>query len=56
MDMANALHSKQYTCEEPIPEPMFRYVPDRDTIQRILLRCANMKDDLAEFDLFEDKA
>ena len=40
---------------ETITEPVFRYIPDRDTIQRLLHRCSNMKDDLAEFELFEDK-
>ena len=33
---------------------MFRYIPDRDTIQRLLMRCSNMKDDLAEFEINED--
>ena len=36
-------------------QPAFRYIPDRDTIHRLLIRCSNMKDDLAEFDLFEEK-
>ena len=26
-------------------------MPDRETIQRLLMRCGNMKDDLAELDL-----
>ena len=55
MDMATSMASKQFVVEEKIIEPVFRYVPDRDTIQRLLTRCGNMKDDLAEFDLFEDK-
>ena len=38
-----------------MPQPAFRYIPDRDTIHRLLIRCSNMKDDLAEFDLFEEK-
>lgn len=45
---------KQLCIREPIPEPIFRYIPDRDTIQRLLVRCSNMKDDLGEFDLFDE--
>jgi len=37
-----------------IPEPMFRYIPDRETMQRMLLRCGNMKDDLGVFDIMDD--
>ena len=39
--------------EKQIEEPYFRYIPDRATIQRFLTRCSNMKDDLAEFDLYQ---
>ena len=31
-----------------IKEPVFRYIPDRATIQRLLMRVSNMKDDLAD--------
>jgi len=54
MEMA-AMNFKQFEITEMIPEPMFRYVPDRETIQRLITRCSNMKDDLAEFDIY-DKA
>jgi len=37
-----------------IPEPIFRYIPDRDTMQRLITRCSNMRDDLAEFGIMED--
>ena len=37
-----------------IKEPVFRYIPDRATIQRLLMRVSNMKDDLAEFGLDQD--
>ena len=50
----NASMSKQFAVESKILEPTFRYIPDRDTIQRLLTRCSNMKDDLGEFDLYED--
>lgn len=32
IEMANSMNPKQFLCEGPIPEPMFRYIPDRDTI------------------------
>ena len=28
-----------------IPETMFRYIPDHDTIQRLCMRFRNMKDE-----------
>ena len=56
MDMAASLAHKQFMLSEMIQEPVFRYVPDRDTIQRLITRASNMKDDLAEFDLFQDTA
>jgi len=31
--------------------PYFRYAPDRAVMQRLIMRAANMKDDLAEFNL-----
>ena len=39
-----------------MPQPVFRYIPDRDLIQRLILRASNIKDDLdlAEFDLNEE--
>ena len=48
MDMATSMATKQFSVEEAISEPLFRYIPDRTTIQRLLTRCSNMKDDLAE--------
>lgn len=42
---------KTFVVNEMIPEPIFRYIPSRATIQRIIMRAANMKDDLAEFAL-----
>ncbi len=53
MDMSASM-SKQFTVESKIPEPTFRYIPDRDTIQRLLTRCSNMKDDLGEFELYDE--
>lgn len=35
-------------------KPCFRYNPDRTTMQRIIMRAAYMKDDLAEFNLDGD--
>ena len=55
LEMASSMANKQFVVNEPIPEPMFRYVPDRDTIQRLLHKVSNMKDDLTEFELFDDK-
>ena len=46
---------KQFCCQEAILEPVFRYIPDRRTIQRLIMRAANMKDDLAEFGLNYDE-
>ena len=54
-EMSQSIINKQFMVSETITEPVFRYIPDRDTIQRLLHRCSNMKDDLAEFELFEDK-
>ena len=53
-DLEKSLATKSFVISAPILEPMFRYIPDRDTMQRLLTRCSNMKDDLAEFDLNED--
>ena len=53
MDMAASMSTKQFSVEKPISYPTFRYIPDRTTIQRLLTRCSNMKDDLAEFDLYQ---
>lgn len=39
----------QFRIDGPIKEPVFRYIPDRATMQRLVLRVSNMKDDLAEF-------
>ena len=52
MDMATSVYTKQFCIDKPIMEPMFRYIPDRATIQRLITRASNMKDDLAEFDLY----
>ena len=49
-----ALALRQVIISEPQIEPIFRYVPDRDTIQRLLIRCSNMKDDLGEFELYDE--
>ena len=53
-DLSNSLVSKQYIVSAAIPEPIFRYIPDRDTMQRLITRCSNMRDDLAEFGIMED--
>ena len=45
---------KTFIVNEMIPEPIFRYIPSRATIQRLIMRAANMKDDLAEFVLDAD--
>ena len=55
MEMSSALINTQFCVAEKMSQPAFRYIPDRDTIHRLLIRCSNMKDDLAEFDLFEEK-
>ena len=56
IDMMNqAGMMKQFCCQEAILEPVFRYIPDRRTIQRLIMRAANMKDDLAEFGLNYDE-
>ena len=47
-DLSSQFVGKQYIVESTILEPHFRYVPDRGTIQRLITRAANMKDDLAE--------
>lgn len=52
MEMSSYINLKSFSISEQIPEPVFRYVPDRGIIQRLLTRASNMKDDLAEFDLF----
>ena len=54
LDMAISIQSKQFCVSEPISQPIFRYVPDRETIQRLLLRCSNMQDDLGDFDMNMD--
>ena len=54
LDMAISIQSKQFCVSEPISQPIFRYVPDRETIQRLLLRCSNMQDDLGDFDMTMD--
>lgn len=53
-DLEKSIATKSYVVSAPIREPMFRYIPDRETMQRLITRCSNMKDDLAEFDLAED--
>ena len=55
MEISSAMINAQYCVAEKMSQPAFRYIPDRDTIHRLLIRCGNMKDDLAEFDLFEEK-
>lgn len=40
---------------EPICQPLFRYIPDRTTVQRLVTRCANLKDDVIKFDSYEEK-
>ena len=45
-DLANSRTYNQFVVSEPILEPVFRYIPDRETIQRLLLRCSKMKDDI----------
>lgn len=42
-----------FTVFEPVKEPFFRYIPDRSTIQRLLNRVSNMKDDLSELGIFD---
>ena len=54
LDMAISIQSKQFCVSEPITQPIFRYIPDRETIQRLLFRCGNMQDDLGEFDIEMD--
>jgi hypothetical protein len=54
MDMAAAMVNQQITISEPVPEPIFRYVPDRDTIQRLILRCTNMMSDLSDLGLDQE--
>ena len=54
LDMAISIQSKQFCVSEPINQPIFRYIPDRETIQRLLLRCGNMQDDLGDFDIDMD--
>ena len=54
MDLTQA-GLKQFTCEKPILEPYFRYIPDRAIMQKMITRAANMKDDLAEFGLFNEE-
>ena len=51
----NQIGMKQFTLEKTILEPMFRYVPDRAVMQKMIMRAANMKDDLAEFGLDEEE-
>lgn len=54
MDMAASMSTKQFHVDQMISEPpFFRYIPDRSTIQRLITRGSNMKDDLAEFDLYQ---
>ena len=53
-DDADGLFNEDYRpfrVEKMIPEPYFRYIPDRGSIQRLIWRAANMKDDLAEFNV-----
>jgi len=33
--------------------PIFRYIPDRGTIQRLILKCAAIKDDVIKFEPYE---
>lgn len=47
-DLSTQFIGKQFIVESSMLEPHFRYVPDRGTIQRLITRAANMKDDLAE--------
>ena len=54
LDMAISIQSKQFCVSDPISQPIFRYIPDRETIQRLLLRCSNMQDDLGDFDMNMD--
>ena len=48
MDMATSMATKQFSVEEDISQPVFRYIPDRATIQRLITRCSNMKGDIDE--------
>ena len=50
-DEGTMFERKQFECEKMILEPMFRYIPERAVMQRLILRAATMKDDLAEFNL-----
>ena len=38
------------TIYEPIEFPIFRYIPDRATVQRLVHRVAALKDDTMSFD------
>lgn len=40
------LESEHFVVAEMVLEPYFRYLPDRGTMQRLIMRAANMKDDL----------
>ena len=34
-------------------QPIFRYMPDRATFQRLITRCANIKDDVIKFEPYD---
>lgn len=53
MDLATSMATKQFIVNEAITEPIFRYIPDRTTIQRLLTRCSNIKEDLEEYGIYE---
>ena len=36
--------------EEPMERPIFRYIPDRATVQRLVTRCTALKDDSTKFE------
>ena len=38
------------TINEPIEFPIFRYIPDRATVQRLVHRVAGLKDEITSFD------
>ena len=52
----DAFGFKTFEVEKMPLEPFFRYIPDRQIMQRLIMRAAEMKDDLAELNLEDEEA
>lgn len=54
IDFATMQAAKSFIVQSPMEQPTLRYIPDRDLVQRLIIRASNMKDDLGEFDMTEE--